>query len=77
MSFRKTIILGLTLAVALGILAPGASARVPDAAEQVMSTVDVQILAFNDFHGNLQPPAGSAGRDRPSSPAAPRISPPT
>ncbi len=25
-------------------------------------TVDVQILAVNDFHGNLEPPAGSAGR---------------
>ncbi|MGK4002184.1 bifunctional metallophosphatase/5'-nucleotidase [Sorangium sp. So ce1036] len=25
-------------------------------------TVRVQILAFNDFHGNLEPPAGSGGR---------------
>ncbi|MDP1544712.1 MAG: bifunctional metallophosphatase/5'-nucleotidase [Anaerolineales bacterium] len=25
-------------------------------------TVDVQILALNDFHGNLLPPAGSSGR---------------
>jgi len=25
-------------------------------------TVDVQLLAFNDFHGNLEPPAGSSGR---------------
>jgi 5'-nucleotidase len=25
-------------------------------------TVKVQILAVNDFHGNLEPPAGSAGR---------------
>ena len=25
-------------------------------------TVSVQILALNDFHGNLQPPGGSAGR---------------
>ncbi|MCA9866626.1 MAG: bifunctional metallophosphatase/5'-nucleotidase [Anaerolineae bacterium] len=25
-------------------------------------TVKVQILAVNDFHGNLQPPAGSSGR---------------
>ncbi len=62
MSFRKTIILGLTLAVALGILAPGASARVPDGAERVPPLVEVQLLAFNDFHGNLEPPAGSAGR---------------
>jgi 5'-nucleotidase len=25
-------------------------------------TVDVQILAINDFHGNIEPPAGSSGR---------------
>jgi 5'-nucleotidase len=25
-------------------------------------TVDVQILALNDFHGNLEPPSGSSGR---------------
>ena len=62
MSFRKTIILGLTLAVALGILAPGASARVPDSADRVPPLVEVQLLAFNDFHGNLEPPTGSAGR---------------
>jgi 5'-nucleotidase len=29
-------------------------------------TVDVQILAINDFHGNLQPPAGSSGRIGPA-----------
>lgn len=26
------------------------------------STTNVQILAINDFHGNLEPPAGSSGR---------------
>src|SRR4051794_25817319 len=25
------------------------------------ATVAVQVLAFNDFHGNLQPPSGSSG----------------
>ncbi|MFF2847167.1 bifunctional metallophosphatase/5'-nucleotidase [Streptomyces sp. NPDC058001] len=25
------------------------------------STVDVQLLSFNDFHGNLEPPTGSSG----------------
>lgn len=25
-------------------------------------TVDLQLLALNDFHGNLEPPAGSSGR---------------
>jgi 5'-nucleotidase len=27
-------------------------------------TVDVQLLSFNDLHGNLEPPAGSAGEVR-------------
>jgi 5'-nucleotidase len=26
------------------------------------ATVDVRVIAFNDFHGNLEPPAGSSGR---------------
>ena len=26
--------------------------------------VEVQLLALNDFHGNLEPPSGSSGRDR-------------
>jgi 5'-nucleotidase len=25
-------------------------------------TMDIQILSFNDFHGNLEPPSGSSGR---------------
>ncbi len=25
-------------------------------------TMDIQLLSFNDFHGNLEPPAGSGGR---------------
>ena len=30
-------------------------------------TLDIQILSFNDFHGNLEPPAGSSGRGHRSS----------
>jgi 5'-nucleotidase len=41
--------------VALVSLVPGPSAT-------AKGTVNVQILATNDFHGNLQPPAGSSGR---------------
>ncbi|GLZ40675.1 bifunctional metallophosphatase/5'-nucleotidase [Actinokineospora sp. NBRC 105648] len=26
------------------------------------ATTDLRLIAFNDFHGNLQPPAGSSGR---------------
>lgn len=29
---------------------------------QPSRTVDLQLLAVNDFHGNLEPPAGSSGR---------------
>ena len=25
-------------------------------------TMDIQLLSFNDFHGNLEPPTGSSGR---------------
>src|SRR6478672_2700532 len=26
------------------------------------STMDIQLLSFNDFHGNLEAPSGSSGR---------------
>ncbi|MDQ3406401.1 MAG: bifunctional metallophosphatase/5'-nucleotidase [Actinomycetota bacterium] len=32
------------------------------AAEPASRTTEVRLIAFNDFHGNLQPPAGSSGR---------------
>ncbi|MDQ3578445.1 MAG: bifunctional metallophosphatase/5'-nucleotidase [Actinomycetota bacterium] len=32
------------------------------AAEPAPRTTEVRLIAFNDFHGNLQPPAGSSGR---------------
>jgi 5'-nucleotidase len=62
LSSSKTIILGSACALALAILAPAAGARVPDGAERVPPLVQVQLLAFNDFHGNLEPPLGSSGR---------------
>ena len=31
-------------------------------AERPPEVVDVQLLAINDFHGNLEPPSGSNGR---------------
>jgi 5'-nucleotidase len=34
----------------------------PAAASAKPTDVDVQLLALNDFHGNLEPPAGSSGR---------------
>ncbi|PPK65921.1 bifunctional metallophosphatase/5'-nucleotidase [Actinokineospora auranticolor] len=43
--------------VALGGLAGTAAA-----APKPPATTDLRLIAFNDFHGNLQPPAGSSGR---------------
>jgi 5'-nucleotidase len=44
--------------------APAALARPGDgsSAEENAQTTEVQILALNDFHGNLEPPSGSGGR---------------
>src|SRR6476659_4779482 len=52
----------------LGGIAVGACALAGVAATSGTSdaangpTMDIQILSFNDFHGNLEPPAGSSGR---------------
>jgi 5'-nucleotidase len=49
-----------TVLVALALVVPAAvSAAKPT---KPPKTVDVQLLAINDFHGNLQPPTGSGGR---------------
>jgi 5'-nucleotidase len=47
----------LALAVSIGWAQPG----FPAGAQGNQPPVDVQILAINDFHGNLEPPAGSGG----------------
>jgi len=46
----------LVIASAVAVTAIGLAGATPSGA------VDVQILAVNDFHGNLMPPAGSSGR---------------
>jgi 5'-nucleotidase len=51
------------LALALGGIPAVADSSKPS---KPPKTVEVQILAINDFHGNLQPPTGSAGRIGPS-----------
>ncbi len=38
---------------------PDATPLAPDATP--LAPVEVQVLAFNDFHGNVEPPAGSSG----------------
>ncbi|GAA1968564.1 bifunctional metallophosphatase/5'-nucleotidase [Amycolatopsis minnesotensis] len=46
-------------AVATAVLATVALAAVPAAASPA---TDVRLIAFNDLHGNLEPPSGSSGR---------------
>src|SRR5690606_2797251 len=41
--------------------APDATSGGPDSRPDAVP-VHVQLLAFNDFHGNIEPPAGSGGR---------------
>jgi 5'-nucleotidase len=54
-------IAGAVLVLALSLAAPlAASAAKPP--NTPPGNVDVQLLAINDFHGNLQPPSGSSGR---------------
>jgi len=64
---RKTLLALAALAVAIAVV-PAAVAKgdpSPRAAEKAQTT-EIQILGLNDFHGALQPPAGSAGRLGPS-----------
>lgn len=46
----------LAAAASVAVTVAGPAAAAPSA------TTDVRLIAFNDFHGNLQPPAGSSGR---------------
>lgn len=55
MRLARTIALALTALVAVG-----SAPRRPQAA--AADVVDVQVLAFNDFHGYLDPAPGSSGR---------------
>lgn len=50
-------------AVALALAGPGAATAAPgDKNTPNGPTIDIQLLSFNDFHGNLEPPTGSSGR---------------
>ncbi len=53
----------------IGVVAVGACALAGVAATSGTSeavpngpTINIQLLSFNDFHGNLEPPSGSSGR---------------
>lgn len=55
-------------AVALALVGSGAATAAPPTGPNNGGntpngpTIDIQLLSFNDFHGNLEPPAGSSGR---------------
>ena len=52
------VIAGIGLAVCLAVAAPSALARV-DAQAATQAPVSVQLLAINDYHGNIEPPGGT------------------
>ena len=51
-------------AVALALAGPGSAATAAPGDKNTPNgpTIDIQLLSFNDFHGNLEPPSGSSGR---------------
>ena len=51
-------VLATALAAGTGVVMTGGASQ----ADQHVRTMDIQVLSFNDFHGNLEPPAGSSGR---------------
>lgn len=71
---RLTGVFALTLVAGTGLVATGGASQATPPAHGPGkghgpghhgghgSTVDVQVLSFNDFHGNLEAPAGSSGR---------------
>ncbi|MFE7242008.1 bifunctional metallophosphatase/5'-nucleotidase [Streptomyces sp. NPDC057580] len=52
---------GLATVGALVAAMPADAQSRDQASHEPARTVDVQLLSFNDLHGNLEPPAGSAG----------------
>jgi 5'-nucleotidase len=59
---RRTTLSKLGILGVLGITATVSMLTSTVQAQVSADTVNVQLLAFNDLHGNLEPPAGSSGR---------------
>jgi 5'-nucleotidase len=57
---RRIAVLLAALGLMLALGAPQAPAA--DGPKKKDNDTHVQLLAFNDFHGNLEPPSGSSGR---------------
>src|SRR5262245_38647484 len=57
-------VIAFSIAIAGCSTPPTPTDRVAEVSQAICPTgpVAVQILAVNDFHGNLEPPAGSSGR---------------
>ncbi|SFJ51608.1 bifunctional metallophosphatase/5'-nucleotidase [Amycolatopsis sacchari] len=51
-----------SVAVTAAVLAAAVATATPASAQRPVPTTDVRLIAFNDFHGNLEPPSGSSGR---------------
>lgn len=56
----RTRLLGGVAVGACALAGVAATSGTSDAANG--PTMDIQLLSFNDFHGNLEPPTGSSGR---------------
>src|SRR5687767_342614 len=52
----------LTLAGVTGVTGVTGVAQAAPGEPSGPKPVEVQLLALNDFHGNLEPPSGSSGR---------------
>ncbi|HEX7537256.1 MAG TPA: hypothetical protein VF391_09655, partial [Dermatophilaceae bacterium] len=55
---RLTGVLAAVLATGTGVVMTGG---ISQADSHSRNTMKIQLLSFNDFHGNLEPPAGSSG----------------
>src|SRR5438094_2108482 len=59
---KMTLSLRRAVTVTSAVLAAFAVTAAPASAKGANPTTDVRVIAFNDFHGNLEPPSGSSGR---------------
>ena len=61
---RRTVVLAAATLTAAGVAtaAPAFGAPPSNPGSGNAATTQVRLIALNDFHGNLQPPAGSSGR---------------
>jgi 5'-nucleotidase len=61
-SQARLIVVALIVSAAALVLAAGATSKDTPPIIQDGTEIEVQLLALNDFHGNLLPPSGSSGR---------------